>query len=192
VPAGLFVFSPPYFSYGECNLLWQKPLYLLALLMVPLLGACAFLPDQWGRNFRFLADRGVRPKHVWWSRQLAIFLPLLLSAAFLFFIALAFHTGHNLFNFHRFHYSAVDAAAIIFGLVVGIFGYAIVAVAAGQFCSMFFRSSLLAGLFSIVLTVVLAAWCWLMWFWSMPWYWSMLPIPVALLLATRLRTADWL
>ena len=39
---------------------------------------------------------------------------------------------------------------------------------------------------------ILAAWWGLMLFWHVNWLWSVLPIPLALLLATRLRTANWL
>ena len=47
-------------------------------------GALAFLPDQWGRSYRFLADRGVPPKYVWLSRQLTTVLaPILLVAVIL-------------------------------------------------------------------------------------------------------------
>ena len=77
-------------------------------------------------------------------------------------------------------------------VVIAALGYVILGISAGQFCSMFLRSHLLAGLFSIILTLFLAAWCGLMWFWGVSWLWSVLPIPLALLLATLLRTSDWL
>ena len=57
---------------------------------------------------------------------------------------------------------------------------------------MFLRSPILAGIFSMLLTYLLAIWCALMLFWHVNWLWSILPIPAALLLATRLHTADWL
>ena len=57
---------------------------IIALASVPLLGLCTFLPDQWGRSYRFLADRGVPPKYVWLSRQLTTVLaPIALVAAIL-------------------------------------------------------------------------------------------------------------
>ena len=37
---------------------------LPVLACLPLLGLSAFLPDQWRNSYRFLADRGVPPKHV--------------------------------------------------------------------------------------------------------------------------------
>ena len=73
-----------------------------------------------------------------------------------------------------------------------VLGYLVIGFTAGQLCSMFFSSSLLAGLFAIAMTVLLAGWGWLMLFWQVDWLWSVLPIPLALLLASRLRTRDWL
>jgi hypothetical protein len=42
--------------------------------LFPLLGSIAFLFDQQGHAYRFLADRGVRPGRVWLSRQLAVWI----------------------------------------------------------------------------------------------------------------------
>ncbi len=159
-----------------------------AFVGVSLLGLIAFHPDQWGRGYRFLADRGAPPKYVWLSRQLicwasvAAALPALLAAAL--FLA---PTVIDLINGGE-----LPVARLIAAICIMVIGYVILSVAAGQFCSMFFHSGILAGLFSIILTLVLAGWCGLMWLWQVSWLWSMLPIPLALLLATRLRTRDWL
>ncbi|NQT15041.1 MAG: hypothetical protein HQ582_19955 [Planctomycetes bacterium] len=73
-----------------------------------------------------------------------------------------------------------------------VVGSVILAYAAGQLCSMIFSSGILAGVMSIVLTAVLCFWAALMGFLDVPWFWSVAPIPVVLLLATRLRTPYWL
>ena len=42
-------------------------------------GICMFLPDQVGNRRQFLAERGISPGRIWWSRQL-LWLPLLAFA----------------------------------------------------------------------------------------------------------------
>ena len=73
-----------------------------------------------------------------------------------------------------------------------LFGYIVLSISVGQFCSMFFRSGLLAGVFSLLITGVLCAWAAFMWTFGVSWIWSVAPIPVVLLLATWMRTPDWL
>ncbi|NLF08692.1 MAG: hypothetical protein GX594_12050 [Pirellulaceae bacterium] len=158
-----------------------------AFVGVSLLGLTAFHPDQWGRGYRFLADRGATPKYVWLSRQLvcwtsaAAALPALLIAALIQ-------------TYAAFHYSGrtLSLLWLLAQTSTSVIGYVILSVSAGQFCSMFFRSGILAGLFGIILTLALAGWTALMWIWRINCLWAVLPIPLALLLATRLRTRDWL
>ena len=170
----------------------------LALIGVSLLGLCAFHADQWRRGYRFLADRGVPPKYVWLSRQLVAFGPPLLLLAGLLLVVLIvvtlllpsplysnyLHWGRSLEIYERVY-------AFGYSLLV-VVGYVVLGISVGQLASMVLRSGLLAGLFSVLLTSLLAGWCWLMWWWHVSWLWSVLPIPLALLLATRLRTRDWL
>ena len=167
----------------------------MGLASIPLLGLSAFLPDQWRRSYRFLADRGVPPKYVWLSRQLTTVLaPLLLLAVVLVVaILLGAVLMPMFFPGNPWEYQRVTKAVFFLGyVVVSVFGYVIVCLAVGQFCSMLFRSGVLAVLFSLLLAGPLVAWWGLMLFWDVNWLWSALPIPMALLLATRLRTRDWL
>ena len=167
----------------------------MALASIPLLGLCAFLPDQWGRSYRFLADRGVPPKYVWLSRQLmTVFAPILLLAAILVAaILLATFLLPMIPRAEPREFENVTKTVFMLGYtILGVFGYFVLCLAAGQFCSMVFRSGILAGLFTLLLSALLAAWGALMLFWDVNWLWSVLPIPLALLLATRLRTRDWL
>jgi hypothetical protein len=171
---------------------------LIALASVPLHGICAFLADQRRNSRRFLADHGVPAQYVWLSRQtITLGLPLLVFSTLLlalFFLASALLPSPLQSDILRWaRLSEVYAEAYtLFYLAVGLFGCVLIGVATGQCCSMFLRSPLLAGLFSLLLTAIFAVWCGLMWFWQVSWLWSVLPIPVALLLATRLRAADWL
>ena len=66
------------------------------------------------------------------------------------------------------------------------------AYSAGQLASLLFRSGILAAVFGIMLAAMLCGWAWLMKYLEINWLWSVWPIPVVLLLATRLRVGDWL
>ncbi|MEN6451553.1 MAG: hypothetical protein ABFC96_13760 [Thermoguttaceae bacterium] len=151
--------------------------------IAPLLGACAFSGDQTGCGFRFLAVHGVSPRCVWLSRLL---LPLTFSFAIapvLSFVLWAL--------FARSPDSELQTLTFA-DVFPHVLGYMFLGFSAGQFIAIIFRSSLLAGLFSLLLTAPLTAWCALMIYLGVGWWWSALPIPLALLLATRLRVADWL
>ncbi len=186
---------------GRLDLSIDPISYLAAFLIlasVPLLGTTAFMADQRRRGFRFLTDRGVPPKRVWLSRLVILFAICVLAAVILLVVNLAGSVTVMKMLDHFARDSVQDVISIAWKYAVArnaaflALGYVVLGLAAGQFCSMFLRSSLLAGLFSIVLTAILVAWCALMWFWGVPWLWSVVPIPVVLLLATRLRTRDWL
>ncbi len=83
---------------------------------------------------------------------------------------------------------------LVIGMVglTAILGYAVLGITVGQLCSMVFRSGILAAFFGLLLTIVLVWWCGMMHFWGISWLWSAAPIPVVLLLATRVRTRNWL
>jgi hypothetical protein len=184
------------FPQGDQLLFCMRAFPVLAI--PPLLGIITFLADQRRNSYRFLADRGVAPKYVWLSRQLVTLgipasLFILLLLGFLLLIAACLPTAARS-DFWRGTRIA-EAYAGVYGygcLMFGVFGYVILGIAVGQLCSMFLRSVVLAALFSLLITGILATWCVLMLFWQVNWLWSILPILVAPLLATRLRTADWL
>lgn len=163
-------------------------------LVASVLGVCTFHADQNGSGFRFLTHRGVPPKHIWLSRQLRVLLPVVLVSSML---GLSF----DLLQFIQMAFNATQPIALhIWPFVASLCLKAlrflahpvILAICVGQLFSMFFRSAILAVLFSVLLTLVLAAWCGLMQAWQVNWWWSELPIPIALLLASRLRTRYWL
>jgi hypothetical protein len=66
------------------------------------------------------------------------------------------------------------------------------AYAAAQLCSMLFRSGILAAVFGLTLGGALCSWTFLMRSLYLNLLWTAAPITLALLLATRLRTADWI
>ncbi len=153
---------------------------VLALAGVPLMGACVFLADQRGDGFRFFAERGIRPGYVWLSRHL-VWMPALLFCSVLVLIAVLLVLDPPA--------REPRYAAFVLGCV---FGLAILGYASGQLCSMLLRSGILAGFLSLVLSGLLCGWAWLMWYLSVPWIWSVAPIPLLLLLASWLRAPDWL
>ena len=122
----------------------------LSPLFFPLLGSIAFLFDQQGHSYRFLADRGVRPGHVWLSRQLAVWIAAAVPAVPLLVIVARFATP-MLMNTAITPVEASHAASLIyfFNLVPAVFSFALLGVAAGQLCSMLFRNGLLAVFFGV-------------------------------------------
>ncbi|HET6879063.1 MAG TPA: hypothetical protein VFI31_02840 [Pirellulales bacterium] len=158
------------------------------VLGLALLGGCSFLADQEGRQFRFFAERGVAPRQIWIARELfwggaAVALALLLFAEYwlaLLVVGLADPEARRLF----------DALGWVFqpgGYLVWVG----LAFAAGQLCSMFFRSGVLAATLSVVLAGVLAAWAALMHKLQVPLWWSAAPLIGAMLAATWLRSTGW-
>lgn len=141
---------------------------IMALASVPLLGICAFLADQRRSSRRFLADHGVPAKYVWLSRQtitlglpLLVFFTLLLALFLLASALLPSPLQSDILRWASLSEVYAEAYAVVY-LAVGVLGCVLIGVAVGQCCSMFLRSPLLAGLFSLLLTAIFAVWCGLM------------------------------
>jgi hypothetical protein len=178
-----FASLPPGYRSADPAEFWNAlPIVFLALAGVPLVGAAAFTADQRRRSFRFLTDRGVPPKQVWRSRQALVWLYAGLLVPIVF-VTLLLPLGDDMW------YLRVPRIVTLLEMAVGS---VVLGIAVGQFCSMLLRSSLLTGVLCVPLTAVLASWCCLMAYLHVNWLWSALPIPIALLLATRLRTEGWL
>lgn len=142
----------------------------LALAVPPLLGSWVFAADQHQKRFRFLAERGVEPNCVWLSRHVVAGVPLAIGT-----LALLCPTD------------AHDDTPVLY-----LFGYAFVGYACGQFFSMFVSSGILAALLGGGSTAAVCLWAGLMHTIELSWWWSVAPLPVALLVATWLRTGDWM
>ena len=194
----------------------EAPGALLMLLLVPLAGVCAFREDWQGRRFRFLAQCGARPGRVWWSRQLVwlgVSLAILLVAMVLYGIP----TPEDMKGGPSIRYDEirvmpigglVECVAYVLSLLLGaeveggtvIFTFILVLLvlamltgyACGQFCSIYTRSSIMAGIAAFGLLLLIAIWISLMTVLWIDWLWSVVPIPFVLLLATRLRVRDWM
>ncbi len=165
-----------------------NPLMLLLLVAMPLLGSCVFREDWQEDHFRYLAEHGARPGRVWWSRQLiwfaaagVVILTCLLLLAWFTLIFPARQDGGPTPGM-----SSLAEAALLLG------AFMVTAYACGQFASIYFRSSILAVTMTFVLLVVLAIWVAVVG--SLDWLLclSVIPIALVLLVATRLRTRDWM
>jgi ABC-type transport system involved in multi-copper enzyme maturation permease subunit len=105
-----------------------------------LMGACVFLSDNERRSVRFLADHGVRPRQVWFARELT-WMAGLAAWAIVWRAIIGFLSNGN--------------SAGHFGELIAI---AIAGFACGQFASMLVPSGIVAAFVGVVLALVCAAW----------------------------------
>lgn len=148
-----------------------------------------FLNDQRRQQFRFFAQYAERPRLLWLARHI-VWLPLLTFWAVVVAALPLSIVVFGGFTVPRNGYgpSVIDIASRLawFFVIATVVIYC-----AGQFCSMFFRSGLIAGVATVILSAVLVGWCALMILGQVGW-WSTLPIPIALMLATWLRAPGWI
>jgi hypothetical protein len=182
-------------------------------IVLALFGACTFLGDQERSQFRFFADRGVSGRSVWFHRLLfwlgsASVLALILFLAHLLWVPSALpHLSasvnpatvmrtQTVLSWFAVHLGPTETAPAgrAIGWLTDFSGYAVwlaLAFGAGQLCSMFFRSGLLAAVFGIILAGPLLAWAALMSLLNIGWWWSVAPLAIALFAATWLRADGW-
>ncbi len=159
--------------------LQQQALLGILVPISGLMGMFVFADDQLRHQFRFFAEHGVSPHQVWWSRQRFWMGMLLLS---LLVAIVAEITLDHLIIYRP-----------DFWRDLGIFCVAnILAYAAGQLCSQWIRSSIVAGPITVVLTIVLTAWSLLMFSLGVSLWGTVVPIPLVLLLATWANADDWI
>ena len=161
-------------------------------VLPPIIGASVFLADQQGRQYRYFAERGVSPRQLWLSRHV-----VWLTAALLIFVAVQFvalwEDYYDLVQVwgREWNRWQIDRSTEFLLGVIYTAGAVIVAYTAGQLCSMFIRSGVLAGFLGVVLSALVLGWCLLMYLAQIPWTWSVAPLPLAMLLATWLRAPSW-
>jgi ABC-type transport system involved in multi-copper enzyme maturation permease subunit len=194
------------------NLLYRDPRSAVPVagFVLALLGACTFLGDQENSQFRFFAERGISARTVWLSRELfwggaalllaaGLWLAHLLAASALgdHFAAGVAPSSRPILQF-LLSWVAIDigpggfCSVRSYGDVIGMFLWISLSFGAGQLCSMFFRSGLLAAVFGVMLASVLLVWTAFMQVLAIGWWWSVAPLAVALFAATRLRSAGWI
>ncbi len=191
LPMVLYVAADSIFriSVSSHVLIWLlnilTPLMFASWFSAPLLGASVFLADQSGCRFRFLTERGVPPRLVWLSRQirgLSVLLLGLLLVLLLFIGILATERGGP----------SHEVMQAIVMAIESLLGFAVVAYACGQLCSIGIRSGLLAAAFGTILTAVVCAWAAIMYWLCLSWLWAVAPLPLAFLFVTWLYAPAWL
>jgi hypothetical protein len=188
---------------------------LMSLVPVAILGALVFRPDQQREHRLFVATHAIPPRRMWFARQvvwLTLIVVLGLGINALTSWGMRNEVRDGLLNYLHGTWGYNDLLGREFmnydspwtqwwryerGYelynqgVLGAWCAVIAAYGVGQLCSMLLRQSLLAGFLAILLSIVIAGWALLMFLWQMPPLVYVLPIGVAALLATWLRTPSW-
>lgn len=164
----------------------------LGTMAASLLGVYAFRADQRGASFRFLADRGVSPRMVWFSRQLTWLCLVALGTLVLLLLAMAWAKTPRVAAGLPSSWAAAWSDHLPIFHAGRVLLMVILACALGQFCAMLLRSGILAAVFAVASSVLAVAWAGIMASFQMNWLWSVAPIPVALFLATWLRAPGWM
>lgn len=178
-------------------------------IVLALFGACTFLSDQERWQYRFFAEHGVSARTVWLSREtfwggsallVAVGWLLLhqLSAPAIGsqVVSRAFPSSWSVVRF-LLPWFALDVehggrtGFLLAGQMAGFFVWTSLAFGAGQLCSMWFRSGLLAAVSGVMLAGVLILWAALMQILAIGWWWSVAPLAIAMFAATWLRSRGW-
>ena len=161
-------------------LLLSPGMDLVALLFFwpPVIGATLFSGDQSNRSYRFLAERGVSARQLWWQRQAIGLL------VFLVLLSLSTVAVTRVWVWRR----APEESSTVTGYLI----YCVLAYAWGQMCSVFLRSLLISIATALVGAAALAAWSVLSAWFRLP-LWLAVVIPsVGLWTASRVRTTNWI
>lgn len=148
------------------------------LLAALVFGLCAFGLDQARGQFRWYAERGISPRRVWLAEQL-VWLPLVVLAG----------AGVSLFGSDPNASPRPDFEWAVWMSIC--FWIPLTWYALAQFCAMFLRSTLVAAVGAVALAVLATTWNVLMVAGDVPLAWSVVPIPLVLLLVTWLHAPDW-
>jgi len=181
------------------------------ILFVTLYVYCAsvFAGDQ-KTKAAFLSERGIAPGKIWWSRVLTFATPYL-SIALLFaltvFIAFVIHNG-GLSSQTRYYSYGEERYYHLWQFLAGLgtyFVFVVMPLFVGIFVSMLLRSPILSIVATAGLNYALVIWGMLMYHYLGVWTsingidsniptlaWSAVPLFLVIVVASRLRTDDWL
>ncbi|MDR0611474.1 MAG: hypothetical protein LBG58_15305 [Planctomycetaceae bacterium] len=173
-----------FFSFSSFDHATMFFLYGIIFLTI-IGGGCIFGADQRNQSFRFLSRCGIAPGKIWWSRILpfgTVYFPILIFVVINEFVFLIPRVGNGRMEENEF----------IFTVAVTISSW-LISFSVGAFISIYCRSMLvsvaLTGMTSLLLFL------WLAFGWLLCRFnplWTTLPLAVMLLIASRLRVADWL
>ena len=173
----------------------------LTLGVVAIMGACVFMADQERWQFRFFAERPVRPRMVWANRQF-VWLSILagyFTLAVLLWALLVLDDWRPLvepfFNVGRpqdRHLSSFTGSCFQLPGWSALAVFLFVAYSCGQLCSMLFRSTIIAGFLGCILASLASSWCALMGTMGVNWLVSVAPLPIILLSVTWWWAPYWI
>jgi hypothetical protein len=160
----------------------QLAAYLEAPLVVigGLMGTFVFHSDQRRRQFRFLAEHGVSPRRLWWTRQVSWF-------ALLLVLCLAALGADFLAWFTSYSRSAWDPR-----FIAACLGMTLICYGVGQLLSLQVSSAIVRIALAVLYCLPLGFWATLMMALGIPLLWSVAPIPIVLLIASRASVRDWM
>lgn len=191
---------------GENGIMLSVVLATATMFFAPtMFGALAFSADQRRGQVRFFAERAARPRWVWLSRHVVWLGSLAIFMTFVCALAVAvvwlrwtervdmFTAGENqTFYEPNLRGELQQFVTQVPVLVTLAFGGVMVAYAMGQACSMVLRSEILAGFLALVLAVVLSGWIVVLYLWQLSGWVFLVPVAVALMVATWLRAPGWI
>ncbi len=156
------------------------PLTIGSIILPSLLGAMVFGGDQREGRYEFLAQHGASPREVWLSRIVVWFVPVLV--AILIPVLLVWPVLGMYVSAH-YHWGY---------LLASVFMTAFTAFALGQLASLWVKSEIRAAGLAVAFIVLLAVWAPIVGYWRISPWWSLLPIALGALLATRLDMRVWM
>jgi ABC-type transport system involved in multi-copper enzyme maturation permease subunit len=149
---------------------------LLPLLAV-IFGASVFAADQRQGQYQFFAERGVRPRLVWLSRQV-VWITALICVAIL---AVSLQALDRISPFPLLQKHCVTAVAFTLLLFV-----------TSQLCSILIRSGIVAIFSAVICSVMVGAWAAFMSSLGVPWTLTSLPLPFIFLWASWFYAPKWI
>ena len=160
-------------------------LWMFAMVLIAMVGACVFLSEQEGRRYRFFAEQGIGPRRVWLAKQMVWGAFAVSMIGLVFLLAVGLHGPRFSVGVRVSEFRSLEA---IGGYVLGYcaFGYCI-----GQLASMTFRRGIIAWFSSVVAALLLCGWFALQRWLETPLLWTVYPLPVVFLLTTWWRAPDW-
>ncbi|MDR0611475.1 MAG: ABC transporter permease [Planctomycetaceae bacterium] len=151
------------------------------ILFMIIFSGSIFGMDQGNQSFRFLSRCGISPGKIWWSRILPFLFVYIPSLIVIIAIEMIFHYQYNL-----------DENDLYFAVSHTIPAW-LIPFSVGAFFSIYCRSMLVSVSLTGAVSLLLFFWmCLGVTLCRFNPLWTTLPPAAALLVASRLRTADWL
>jgi ABC-type Na+ efflux pump permease subunit len=163
-----------------------------------------FAQDQKNNSFRFLSRCGISARKIWWSRIqpfLIIYFLIFIAAIIKFYLpVLVLSAAKFIFgtesvvtqdpHFVLFQYLHSNYVIIVGSIILSVW---LIPFSVGAFLSIYCRSMIVSVSLTGAVSVLLFGWMIIVYILcAFNPLWAVLPIAVALLVASRLRAADWL